>query len=282
LSRAFFQKNQVFSEKEHQTIGRRAYFFQKREKYRMEHRKFVASVPFDDLPMEELVEQCRRIREKKGFCALFTPNATMLAAAARDGELLELLNTADVSAVDGDGVLAIAKRQSISLRHGKNAGVEVGMTLLRNTAEAGEGIFLYGGRPGVAETAAKRLRETIPNLKIVGLAHGYGDGEAVAQRVKDSGATLTVVCLGFPRQERWIATNGEAVGGILAGLGGSLDVYAGRVKRAPLLFRHLRLEWLWRCLKEPRRWPSLLRTAGWMARLPKGYRPLGNPHKNPF
>ncbi len=230
----------------------------------MKERKVVCSVPFDDLPMEALAARCRAIWKNKGFCALFTPNAVMLAAASREESLRRLLCAADVSAMDGDGVLWAAERAGIAFRHGKNPGVVLGRQLLAEAARRGEGVFLYGGRPGVAEEAARRLRQEMPRLRIVGLAHGYGDGKTVARRVKESGASLTLVCLGFPKQEQWIAANGATVGGILAGLGGSLDVYAGRVKRAPFLFRRLRLEWLWRCLREPRRFPAVIGTAIWL------------------
>ncbi len=229
-------------------------------------RKIVGAVAFDDLPPDALIGKCRRAWREKGFCALFTPNALMLRAASRDEAIRRLLNTADVSAVDGDGVLLAARRRGVSFRYGKNAGVELGERLLREGSRRGERVFLYGGRPGVAEVAARRLRQEMPRLRIVGLAHGYGDGEEVARRVKESGASLTLVCLGFPKQEQWIAANGATVGGILAGLGGSLDVYAGRVRRAPRLFRRLRLEWLWRCLLEPRRLPAVLKTAVWLTK----------------
>ena len=230
----------------------------------MKERTIIASIPFDDLSEEELAARCFAVRRAKGCCALFTPNAVMLAAAAEEEALRALLSSSDVSAVDGDGVRLAAARQGIVLRHGKQAGVELGRRLLYEAAARGERVFLYGGMPGVAEAAARRLAEDCPDLRIAGVCHGYRSEKDALRRIRESHATVILVCLGFPKQEEFIAAHKEELGGILAGLGGSLDVYAGRVRRAPLLFRSLRLEWLWRCLREPRRLRGVLMAARWL------------------
>ena len=227
----------------------------------MKTRQTICGLPVDDLALPAMTEACYTVWERTGSCAVFTPNAAMLASAVRDRGLLALLSACDLSAADGDGLLLAARLCSTPLTCGKVAGVELGKALLYEAARRGIGVYLYGGEPGVAEAAAKRLSEEIPGLRIVGTCHGYGDGEEAAGQIARSGASLTLVCLGFPHQEQWIAAHRGRIGGILAGLGGSLDVYAGRKKRAPRLFRSLRLEWLWRALREPRRFVAVLRVA---------------------
>ncbi len=223
--------------------------------------KEVCGVPFSDLPREALVARAFARWKTQGVCTVFTPNATMLAGATADPALRDLLQRADLSVTDGQGVLLAARLTGVPLTAGKTAGVELGLALVAEAARRGLGVALYGGRPGVAEEAARRLRERFPNLSVVLTRHGYGNGEEDATAITASRAALILVGLGFPRQERWIAAHGRACGGILLGLGGGLDLYAGRVKRAPRLWRRLGLEWLYRMLREPRRLkalPSLL------------------------
>lgn len=227
----------------------------------------VCGLPVNDLTLPAMTEACFALWEAKGSCTVYTPNAVMLARAVRDRSLMALLGEADLTAADGDGLLMAARLNGTPLPCGKVAGVELGKALLREAARRGLRVFLYGGRPGVARTAAERLTEELPTLRIVGTCDGYDDGEAAAARIARSRAELILVCLGFPKQEQWIAAHGRALGGIFLGLGGSLDIYAGVQKRAPRLLRTLRLEWLWRTLREPRRWGTVLTAAGFLLAL---------------
>ena len=115
-------------------------------------------------------------------------------------------------------------------------------------------MFLYGGAPGVAGDAARVLTARIPELRIVGVEHGYGNPDAAAARIAAARADVVVVALGNPLQERWIATHPEALRGAVAiGVGALLDYLSGRVPRAPRWVRTMRAEWLYRLAVEPRR-----------------------------
>jgi len=118
-------------------------------------------------------------------------------------------------------------------------------------------VYLLGARPGIAESAAIALREGLPQHTIAGTHHGYfseDDAPLVAAEIKESGADIVLVALGNPAQELWIARHFDATGCRLAiGVGALLDFVAGRVPRAPLWLRKLRLEWLFRVALEPRR-----------------------------
>ena len=115
----------------------------------------------------------------------------------------------------------------------------------------------------MAEQAAVHLQAAHPGLVICGTHDGYFKAdEPVIQKIRDARADVVFVCLGFPKQEKWIAAHGAETGArLLIGLGGSLDVFAGKVERAPEQFQRLGLEWLYRLMKQPSR-------AGRMARLP--------------
>ena len=123
--------------------------------------------------------------------------------------------------------------------------------------------YLLGAKPGVAEKAADRLRGQYPGLRIAGTHDGYfrEDGPVVGA-IAASGAEVVFVCLGAPKQELWMAKNAAATGAhLLCGLGGSLDIFAGEVERAPEFWSKHGLEWFYRLCKEPRR-------IGRMAKLP--------------
>jgi N-acetylglucosaminyldiphosphoundecaprenol N-acetyl-beta-D-mannosaminyltransferase len=137
-------------------------------------------------------------------------------------------------------------------------GVDLIDPLCEELARAGLSLYLLGGKGDTAARAAAALAARHPGLRIAGARDGYfpaSDDEAVARSIAQSGARVVLVGLGSPRQEFWIreqlARSGARVG---IGVGGSLDVLAGNVERAPELWRRLNLEWLYRLVKEPRRW----------------------------
>ncbi|MCL2568007.1 MAG: WecB/TagA/CpsF family glycosyltransferase [Oscillospiraceae bacterium] len=124
----------------------------------------------------------------------------------------------------------------------------------------GYSIFLYGAKPGVAERAGLVLEKNYPSLRIVGAMDGYGDEGLVRAAILEAEPDLLLVCLGAPKQELWMAAYaGRLPVGLMIGLGGALDVFAGEVQRAPERWRRLGLEWLYRLCKEPRRARRMLR-----------------------
>ena len=129
--------------------------------------------------------------------------------------------------------------------------------------ERGGRLYLLGAKPGVAEEAGRRILERYPSITLCGAQDGYfKDEEAVLLKVAAARPDLLFVCLGAPKQEKWMARWGKHTGARLAiGLGGALDVFAGKVERAPESWQKLGLEWAYRLKKEPQR-------AGRMAKLP--------------
>ena len=129
----------------------------------------------------------------------------------------------------------------------------LGLNLLYEAVKKDAGLFLFGAKPGVADTAAQKLKEKVPGLKISGTRDGYfkpEDTDDIVKQINDSGAKILWVCLGAPKQEKWMSDNRDKLN---VGLGGSIDLYAGNVKRAPKIFIKLGCEWLYRLLKEPKR-----------------------------
>lgn len=231
----------------------------------------VRGLSFDNLTVDETIDRLTERLEHGTQTAVFTPNAEIVQACIDDPSLYPIVGSADLLVPDGIGVIKAAKILGTPLKE-KVAGVVVGERLIEELSHRqNHSLFLLGGKPGVAEIAATKLTEKYPGLRIAGLHDGYfrkdGDeNEAVLQEIRESGADVLYVCLGAPTQEKWIYANRSALPQVtlLLGLGGSVDVYAGTVKRAPKIFIKLGLEWFYRLCKEPRR-------IGRMMNLPRFY-----------
>ena len=163
---------------------------------------------------------------------------------------------------DGVGVTYAAKLLGCPLK-GKVPGIDFAARLMAWMAGEGKRLFLLGAKPGVAEQAALNLLAAYPGLIVCGTHDGYfQDSAPVVDEIRASCADVVFVCLGAPKQEFWMAQYGPLTGAkLMVGLGGSLDVFAGVVERAPEGWQRLGLEWLYRLIKEPRR-------IGRMAKLP--------------
>ena len=214
----------------------------------------VLGVGFDNLTMAEAVDRGMELLRSPGAHYVVTPNPEIVEVCREDPEAKKAVNGADLVLPDGIGVIKGAAMLGTPLKE-RTPGVEFAAHLMARMAGEGLSLYLLGAKPGVAELAAKNVTEKYPGLKIAGTHDGYfkEDGPVV-EAIRDSGADAVFVCLGAPKQEFWMAKNGEATGAhLLCGLGGSLDVFAGTVERAPKFFCDHGLEWFYRLCKEPRR-----------------------------
>jgi N-acetylglucosaminyldiphosphoundecaprenol N-acetyl-beta-D-mannosaminyltransferase len=189
-----------------------------------------------------------------------TPNPEFIVLAQKDHEFREILNRADLAIPDGVG-LRVGTRVT---------GTDLMLKLCQIAAEKGYSVFLLGGRNGVAEEAAKRLKERFANLNIVGTSEGdplsnfqfpiyFALRNTLRAGNFQSAIDFLFVAYGAPKQEKWIAKNLPQIPVKVAmGVGGAFDFIAGRRKRAPKILRRLGLEWLWRLLQEPQRLPRIL------------------------
>ena len=214
----------------------------------------VLGVGFDNLTLEEAVEAGMDLVRAPGAHYVVTPNPEIVEVCRADPAVMDIVNHADLVLADGVGVVKGAAMLGTPLK-GKVPGIEFAMGLMGKLAKEGRSIYLLGAKPGVAELAGKRLIQQYPGLKIAGTHDGYFQEDApVVEAIRESGAEVVLVCLGAPKQEKWMARNGAATGAhLLCGLGGSLDVFAGVVERAPKFWCDHGLEWFYRLCKEPRR-----------------------------
>lgn len=213
----------------------------------------VCGIRYTAMPKERLAERLCRLAKEGRFTAVFTPNAVIAAEAEGSPEKQALLEAADILIADGIGV-TVAARLSFSPPPPRIAGIELAEALFPLAEREGLRLFLYGGRVGVAERAREKLLSRYPRLSIV-VHDGYTEGAEAA--ILAFAPHILLVCLGFPRQERFILSLRGRLGCVALGLGGSLDVWSGDKRRAPLFFRKTGLEWLFRTAREPKRLPRL-------------------------
>ena len=189
----------------------------------------IMGIAFDNVTMQEALDKASAILRGDKTCYAVTPNAEIAYEAMKDERLRALINGADLVLPDGAGVVLASKLLKTPLKQ-KVAGVDFADALLVLLAERGKSVYLLGSKPGVAELAAEKMREKHPGLIICGMQELF-----------------------MKRHQQELTCK------LMIGLGGSLDSFAGTVKRAPKWMIAANLEWLYRLIKEPKRFGRMLR-----------------------
>ena len=233
----------------------------------------IYGVKIDNVTKDEAAY--RSLRATGEPCVVFTPNALMLERCRKDAGLCDVLNRASLSLPDGAGVLWAAEKMGTPLCE-RVAGIDFGAELLARAERAGLRIFLLGGAEGVAERAAQNLQKKHPRLCICGTTWGYFDqngeeNKRVISHIRACRPHILFVCMGFPIQERWVIDNLHHLTDIrtIACLGGSLDVWAGDIRRAPRWMSLAGMEWLWRMLRQPKRFADLPKIVSFLWHVPQ-------------
>lgn len=203
---------------------------------------------------EEALQRIREFLKEDKPRLVVTCDAYAFTVASQDEEFAQILRNADMATPDGIGVVMGGRLLGLPIKE-RVSGVDLVQKLFPLAERENWSFFFLGGKEGVAEEAARRTRKAFPRLRIVGCQHGYFKPEEekeVVKKIRESKADILLVGMGIPKQEKFIWRNKDELGVKVAiGVGGTLDVLAGRVKRAPLLMRRLGLEWLYRMLCQP-------------------------------
>ena len=225
----------------------------------------VLGVEFDDMDIVEAVELAMGFMEERRCAYAVTPNPEIVLECRKNRKLAAAVRAADMVLPDGVGVIYASRILGTPIKN-RLPGIDFASALMARMSECGKKVFLLGAKSGVAELAAERLTERYPGLEICGVNDGYfaqEDNELVLEKINALSPDLILVCLGAPRQEIWMKNNAELLNaGLMIGLGGAMDVYAGVVERAPRKWRKLGLEWLYRLIKEPRRVKRMIKLPG--------------------
>jgi N-acetylglucosaminyldiphosphoundecaprenol N-acetyl-beta-D-mannosaminyltransferase len=217
---------------------------------------FVLGLPVHLMP--DYVGWLLNRLDRKMGTHVVTLNAEMTMQARQNDDLAAVIRQADLVIPDGSGIVLYLKALGRSIR--RCPGIELSEHLLQDAAD--RPVFFYGGAPGVAEDAARRLKGQYPNLNIVGTQNGYVNASEMPlflERLRSLGPHIVYVGLGVPRQEHWIAANRHTVpNAVWIGVGGSFDIWGDRKERAPEWLRDNHLEWVYRLYQEPWRWRRML------------------------
>ena len=221
-----------------------------------DNRIHVLGVPVDRVTMADCMARIEGFIKAGTPHLIVTADASGIVQAQTDPALLDLYTDADLVTPDSAGVLWAAKRQGQPLTE-RVSGVDIVDRVCRRSSEQGWRIYFLGAAPGVAEQAAERMRLKHPGCNIVGTRHGFFPPESdqvVAAEVALAKPDVLFVGMGIPRQEKFIRATQDIIGAKAAlGVGGSFDVFSGKVKRAPKSFQRLKLEWLWRLAQNPKK-----------------------------
>ncbi len=226
----------------------------------------ILNVPVDMVDAGEAMGIFRELM-RNGECRLIvTPNSEIIVNASKDPELKRIIEQADLVIPDGIGLVYASRIMGVPLRE-RVTGIDFLGAILGYLEETGESIFFLGSKPGdgntpgIAELAAEKIKEKYKNLNIAGTHHGYfkePDEPEIVKAINDSGADFLCVAMGSPKQEKFVSrwrSELHVKGAI--GVGGSLDVWAGTLKRAPEFYRNHGLEWLYRLIQEPSRYKRM-------------------------
>lgn len=221
----------------------------------------IFDVPIDKVNMKQAVDAVEKFLSEDRLHMIATPNAEIVMMAQKDPEYKEILNKTDLNVPDGSGVIFASKIYKEELPE-RVAGFDLMMELIKVAAEKKYKIYLLGAKSDVVKGAYLNLKRQYSEIDIVGFHDGYFSKDDEAEIIKDineKNTDLLFVALGAPKQEKWIYENKNRLKAKVAiGVGGSFDVIAGKVTRAPEIYRKLGLEWFYRLLKEPWRYKRMM------------------------
>lgn len=213
----------------------------------------VLGVRIDEFSFSEVISKITVFLLSDNYHQIATVNPEFILTARRDTEFKDILNQTDINVPDGFGLkcAAIYKRIKIGDRI---TGVDLTWEIAKIAAEKGYSIYLLGGKKGVAEMTAQRLRYLYRNLKIAGTYAGNPEEEGLVQKIIDSKADILLVAFGAPKQDKFIFQHKKELKVKVAmGVGGTFDYICGAIPRAPKFMRYLGLEWLYRLIRQPSR-----------------------------
>jgi N-acetylglucosaminyldiphosphoundecaprenol N-acetyl-beta-D-mannosaminyltransferase len=229
----------------------------------------ILGVPFLHTNMYDFIQLLnQRIIERKNTFVV-TANPEIVMRANDDKEYMQVIQKANYITADGIGIVKAAELINQPLP-GRVTGFDTMLKLLELANTNQYSVYMLGAKEEVLEKAVGEVEKDYPNLKVVGSQSGFFDWEdnTIMDEIKRLNPELVFVALGVPRQEKWIAENiKKCEKGIFIGVGGSFDVLAGAVQRAPVIWQKANLEWIYRLLKQPSRWQRVLAIPRFMVKV---------------
>jgi N-acetylglucosaminyldiphosphoundecaprenol N-acetyl-beta-D-mannosaminyltransferase len=230
----------------------------------MKEKVNILGVEIENTTMEEARLKVEGFLKAENMSVIYTPNTEIVMEAKRDKKLRDILNEGSLVVPDGIGLIYASKIKKKPLKE-RVAGFDLSVEILDIADKNGYSIYLLGGEEGIAKKAGEEIKKRYPGARIAGYHNGYFKGahigkpghseeDEVISDINKSRADILFVGFGAPRQEFWIKENKERLSvKLVIGNGGTMDVLAGKAKRAPEIYQKLGLEWFYRLMKDPRR-----------------------------
>ncbi|CAH0155647.1 WecB/TagA/CpsF family glycosyltransferase [Peribacillus sp. NPDC101481] len=221
----------------------------------------ILSIPFIDSNMDEFMNGMiypRLMNQEKTF--VVTANPEIVEYANEHQDYKDIILSADYITPDGVGIIMASKWLNQPLQE-RITGFDLMNELFRVADERALKVYMLGAEENVIEAAALKVKELYPGLELVGYNHGYIDikDDTLPKSIAELEPDIILTALGFPRQEKWVSRHYALFNkGLFMGVGGSFDVLAGKVNRAPVFWQKMRLEWLYRLIQQPSRWKRML------------------------
>ena len=211
------------------------------------------------LNYDEIIEDIKKRMEEGLTSTIIAVNPEKVITASKDEQIKTLINDATYQIPDGVGILMASRLKGGAIQS-RVTGVDMMDRLLKFASDEGKKVFMYGAKEEVVATAKAKIEEKYPRIQITGYSNGYTkDQDELVRKINESGADIIFVALGSPRQELWIRDHMKDLNvKVYQGVGGSFDVFAGNVKRAPGFFRKAGLEWFYRLITDPKRFKRQL------------------------
>ncbi len=221
----------------------------------MKNRIKFLNMPMDALTMDETVQEVQQRITDKVFTQHVVVNVAKVVNARKDQSLRDAVVNCDIINIDGMGVVWGARFVGNEIPE-RVSGIDLFHRLLAMSSEQNFPIFLLGAKPEVVEQTTRVLEKNYPSLKIAGFHHGYfwDDEQKIVDKISQSGAKLLFVAITSPKKENFINQWKDQLNiDFVMGVGGTFDVVAGKVTRAPVWMQNYGLEWLYRVIQEPKR-----------------------------
>ena len=220
----------------------------------------ILGITFITKRFEEMVSLLADRVASKEKTFIVTANPEIVMHAKKHDDYMEAIKDADYIVPDGHGIILASRMLNTPIQE-RVTGYDLTIRLLELSNQNNWSVYLLGGKEEVNAAAAANIEKRYPQLTLVGRHHGFFDwqDDKVPSEIERLQPDIVLVALGVPRQELWTATHIDRFRhGIFIGVGGSIDVLAGTVKRAPKIWQTLRVEWLYRLFKQPSRWRRML------------------------
>jgi N-acetylglucosaminyldiphosphoundecaprenol N-acetyl-beta-D-mannosaminyltransferase len=220
---------------------------------------FITGLKFHNIIKQEfkfLINDLSKNSNKKIY--IVTPNVDFVVRADYDNEFKKIINSADISVCDSTIIYQCSKLLNQDSLRDKITGFDAMTVMLENANKKEEKIFLLGSTDDTIKLAAENISKIYPDLKVAGFINGFFNVEKdtanIIKSINNTGAKYLFIGMGSPRQEKWVYKNKNVLNtNFIISVGGLFDIYSEKIKRAPVIFQQIGMEWFWRFLNDPRR-----------------------------